>query len=164
MATDSSRKTLERLALFVATGFGSGCLPIAPGTWGSVIGVFYFIALTKTDSLLPGIFLGLVIAVLSAHLAEPSFDHKDPRQIVVDELACFPLAMLWLPVTFPYLAAAFVLFRILDVLKPPPIRSLQSLPGGWGIVADDVAAALAACAILHGFHWLTGLQGVALFL
>ncbi len=145
----------------VATGFGSGCLPVAPGTWGSLVGVLWFLALWKLGWLVPGIVAGLGISVLTASAGERHFACKDPPQVVVDELACFPLAMLGLPVTAGWLTAAFVLFRLFDVLKPEPANWVQRWPGGWGITADDVVAALYTCGVLHAIRWLAGLQAGA---
>ena len=161
MATDFTRRTLERVALVVATGFGAGCLPLAPGTWGSLVGVLWFLALWKLDWLVPGIAAGLVVSVVTAGVGERHFARKDPPQVVVDELACVPLAMLGLPVTISWLAAAFVLFRVFDVIKPQPANWVQRWPGGWGITADDVVAALYTCGALHAIHWLIGLQAGA---
>jgi len=159
VATDFTRKTLERLALVVATGFGSGCLPVAPGTWGSLVGVAWFLALWKLNLLVPGIVVGLAISVVTAGVGERHFARKDPPQVVVDELACFPLAMLGLPVTPVWIAAAFVLFRVFDVVKPQPAHWVQRWFGGWGITADDVVAALYTCGVLHAIRWVAGLQG-----
>ena len=159
MATDFTRKTCDRLALVIATGFGSGCLPVAPGTWGSLVGVLWFLALWKLDWLAPGIIAGLALSVVTAAAGERHFKRKDPPSVVVDELACFPLAMLGLPVTLLWIAAAFVLFRVFDVVKPQPAHWVQRWPGGWGITADDVVAALYTCGALHVIRWAIGLQG-----
>ncbi|HAM41724.1 MAG TPA: phosphatidylglycerophosphatase A [Candidatus Omnitrophica bacterium] len=159
MATDFTRKTLERLELLVATGFGSGCLPVAPGTWGSLVGVLWFLALWKLNCFVPGVIVGLALSIVTACVGERHFARKDPPQVVVDEMACFPLAMLGLPVTMSYLAVAFVIFRILDVVKPQPAHWVQRWPGGWGITADDVVAALYTCGALHAIRWVAGLQG-----
>ena len=137
----------------IATGFGSGCLPLAPGTWGSLVGVLWFLALWKLNWLVPGIIAGLVVSVVTAGVGERHFARKDPSQVVVDELACFPLAMLGLPVSLAWIAAAFVLFRAFDVVKPQPAHWVQRWPGGWGITADDVVAALYTCGVLHAVRW-----------
>jgi phosphatidylglycerophosphatase A len=149
------------VALLIATGFGSGYLPWAPGTWGTVVGVGFFLALWKLNALVPGIIGGLIVSVAVSPAGERYFGKKDPGQVVVDEVVCFPLAMLGVPVTAGYLLAAFVLFRLLDVVKPPPARQIQRLPGGWGITADDVIAALYACGVIHAVRWLIGLQAHA---
>lgn len=153
MDTGSSRKTPDRVALFVATGFGSGYLPFAPGTWGSLVGVAFFLALWKLDVLLLGIVAGLIAAVLAAPAGERRFGKKDPGQVVVDEVVCFPIAMLGLPVNVGWLVAAFLLFRFFDVVKPSPADAVQRWPGGWGIVADDVIAALYTCGLLNAARW-----------
>ncbi len=156
MATDSTRKISERLALVIATGFGSGCLPLAPGTWGSLVGVLWFLALWKLNWLVPGILVGLGLSVAAAGVGERHFGRKDPSQVVVDEMMCFPLAMLGLPVSLVWIAAAFVLFRLFDVVKPQPANWVQRWPGGWGITADDVVAALYTCGVLHAVRWVCG--------
>ncbi|MBM3890485.1 MAG: phosphatidylglycerophosphatase A [Verrucomicrobia bacterium] len=144
----------SKAALFVATGFGSGYLPIAPGTWGSIVGVGLFFALWKLNWLLPGTVVALLVSVVAGGVGERHFGRKDPSQVVIDEVACFPLAMLGLPVTPAWLAGAFVLYRFFDVIKPPPANWSQRLPGGWGITADDVFAGLYTCAALHVIRFL----------
>ncbi|MCX7826569.1 MAG: phosphatidylglycerophosphatase A [Verrucomicrobiae bacterium] len=145
---------LSKVALFVATGFGAGYLPIAPGTWGSVVGVGLFLVLWKMQWLLPGIAAALSVSVVTSGIGERHFGRKDPSQVVVDEIVCFPLAMLGLPVTPAWLAGAFVFYRIFDVIKPPPANWSQRLPGGWGVTADDLFAALYTCAALHAIRFL----------
>jgi phosphatidylglycerophosphatase A len=156
VATDSIRRICDRLALVIATGFGSGYLPVAPGTWGSLVGVLWFLMLWKLNWFLPGIVVGLALSVATAGAGERHFARKDPPQVVIDELVCFPIAMLGLPVTPLWIAEAFVFFRILDVVKPQPAHWVQRWPGGWGITADDVVAALYTCGMMHGLRWLGG--------
>ena len=114
-----------------------------------MVGVAFFLALWKLNALVPGIIAGLIVSVVVSPAGERYFGRKDPGQVVIDEIACFPLAMLGLPVTAGYLIAAFVLFRLFDVVKPPPARQIQRLPAGWGITADDVVATLYTCGVLH---------------
>ncbi len=133
------------LATILATGFGSGYSPFAPGTAGTIVAI-------PIAMLMPGgffaqaLFLAVVIklAVWSADAAAPAFGLKDPGQIVVDEIAGYLLAVAMLPAGWPLWVAGFVAFRLFDILKPPPCRRLEALPGGIGIVADDLMAGLYA--------------------
>jgi phosphatidylglycerophosphatase A len=152
----------ERLVKFVATGFGLGCLPKAPGTWGTIVGIGYAWAI----SLLPWhwqlliIAAGLMLAVWIAGLAETFYRRQDPQQVVIDEIAAFPVAVFfawnaqhW---TMLLVGAAFVFFRIADILKPFPARHSQRLGGGWGVVMDDVIAAVYAGGLVLGLRIVIG--------
>lgn len=135
----------------------------APGTWGSLAGLLYFTVgfanLAPAGNVLLSA-LGAWIAVGFCGEAETRLGRTDPGEIVLDEFVAMPLCFTgwqWLPETWPNWAvfvAGFGLFRLYDIVKPFGIRRLQRLPGGWGVVADDVAAALAACATLHLAGWL----------
>jgi len=145
---------LDRLALVIATVGGAGYSPVAPGTAGSLVAVaiLWLVPFSRPGLLIYFIAVTL-IGTWAAHRAEPLLGGHDPGAIVVDEVAGMTLAVLALPLTLPVLAVAFVLFRILDVVKPPPARGSQALPGGIGIVVDDLIAglyALAVIGILHG--------------
>lgn len=142
-----------------ALGFGSGLAPRAPGTFGTVPGVLLAAGLGVAGSgsatyLLATLALVLAGIPICARAGARLGRHDHPA-IVWDELASFPLVLLGLPTTAPWLLAGFLAFRLFDVLKPWPIRWLdRRLGGGLGVMADDVAAALAACAVLHGLRWL----------
>ena len=135
----------------------------APGTWGSLAGVIYFAAFYQRASvgaILVATAIGAYLAVAFCGEAEIRMRRKDPGAVVLDEFVAMPLCFLgWrlLPGGLPWwgiLLAGFLLFRFFDILKPLGIARLQSLPAGWGVVADDLAAALAACATLHVGAWL----------
>ena len=145
---------MNRLALLIATGFGSGWLRPAPGTWGSLVGFGYFFLLLKVPPALAASIAVAVIAlaVWSAGSAAEQLGRKDPGQVVIDEicavpLAAWPLAQLASAPWWLWLAA-FALWRIADIVKPAPARQLEALPGGWGIVADDLMSAVYAGAVL----------------
>jgi phosphatidylglycerophosphatase A len=149
----------NRFALWVATGFGVGRLPLAPGTWGTVVGVGYAGALALLSW--PWQFLvfvaGLGVAVWSAGVAEKALKRRDPPQVVIDEIVAFPLTLAvaaWTQQLTPLvIGAAFVFFRVTDILKPPPVRQSQRLPGGWGVVTDDVFAAVYAAIAVSVLQW-----------
>ena len=136
----------------------------APGTWGSAAGLLaYLVFLHRLPDiavlLLTVALLGLAAVVCGE--AEIRLRRADPGEVILDEFLAMPLCFLgwrllagqgW-PV-WGVLLAGFALFRAFDILKPPPIRGLQRLPAGWGVVADDAAAAVATCATLHLLAWL----------
>ena len=135
----------------------------APGTWGSLAGLLYFAVFfyrTSIGGILIASAIGAYLAVVFCGEAELRLRKKDPGEIILDEFIVMPLCFLgWrtLPTALPawaVLLAGFALFRFFDILKPLGISRLQSLPGGWGVVVDDVAAALAACATLHAGAWV----------
>ena len=136
----------EKLIKLLATGFGAGLAPVAPGTAGTLVGVLIcliFSPLHWLPRLLIVIFL-LVLAIYIAERAEQVYRKKDDQRIVIDEIAGFQVAMLPVAITGLHLLVGFVLFRIFDILKPFPLRDLQKMPGGLGIVLDDVAAGIYA--------------------
>jgi phosphatidylglycerophosphatase A len=137
--------------MFLATGGLVGRIPIAPGTFGSLIGIPIVYALNELNWRTALIALVLIVlgAVWVAQAAERLLDAKDPGCIVIDEIAGMCVTLLGLPLNLYTVAAGFFLFRLLDVIKPPPIRQIERrLAGGWGVVMDDVAAGAAAHLIL----------------
>lgn len=135
----------------------------APGTWGSLAGLLYFALCFQRatiGAILVASAIGGYLAVALCGEAEVRLRKQDPGEVVLDEVIAIPLCYLgwraWLHLAPPWVLflAGFALFRLFDIAKPLGIRRLQSLPGGWGVVADDLAAALAACATLHMAAWL----------
>lgn len=130
----------------------------APGTWGSVAGLLYFTLffydLGIFGTLLIG-GLGVYLAIAMCGEAEFRLGKRDPGEIVLDEFVAIPFCFLaWQPLMrvappWAIFLAGFALFRFFDILKPLGISKLQDLPDGWGVVADDVAAALATNLTLH---------------
>ena len=100
------------------------------------------------------VLLALVAGVWAAGVMETESGSRDPSEIVIDEVAGMWLALIGIPVTWPGLLAAFLLFRLFDVWKPGPIDRLQNLPGGWGVMMDDIAAG----AVAGGLVVLPGLM------
>lgn len=155
-----------------------GRLP-APGTWGSFAGWLYFVVVFLRFDDSPGELLaatvlislaGLYLAVALCGEAEFRLGVRDPGSVILDEFVATPLCFIGWPGLVAGLAgvrigsltagplivsvAGLLLFRLFDIRKPLGIFRLQDLPGGWGIVADDVAAALATCLVLHGVEWI----------
>jgi phosphatidylglycerophosphatase A len=141
----------------------------APGTWGSLAGVLFFLIcctpLSNVELLIAAALLGY-FAVGICGEAEIKIGRKDPSEVILDEVVAIPLCFLgWRMIAggsgflafIGLVGAAFALFRFYDIRKPWVINRLQELPGGWGIVVDDTAAALATCATLHLAHALWAL-------
>ena len=148
----------EKLITFLATGFGSGLSPVAPGTVGTLVGVLICLLCLPMPPILRLLFV-LTLLALSFYVAgqaEKIYQKKDDQRIVIDEIIGIQITMLPVAINVLNLFAAFVLFRIFDILKPFPVRNLQELPGGWGVVADDVGAGIYAGAIM----WLLMFFGV----
>lgn len=136
----------EKLIKLLATGFGAGLEPLAPGTAGTLVGVLICLVFSPLHwllRLLIVIFL-LVLAIYIAGRAEQVYQKKDDQRIVIDEIAGFQVAMLPIAITGLHLLVGFVLFRIFDIWKPFPLRNFQQFPGGWGVVADDIGAGVYA--------------------
>ena len=133
------------------TALGVGLFPVAPATMASLVALAVYAPLPMSgDS--PGFILLVAGALLIGPWACGSLvreDDPDPKRAVWDEVAGVWLTCLFLPKTLPWLAAAFVVFRVLDILKPWPIRRFERLPGGYGIMADDVAAGVVGAAALN---------------
>ena len=161
MTTPARTKTLW--AWLIATFFGIGLWPGGPGTWASLVtmGLWYFAARAvhsrPTALTLATLAVALVVMLVgtpAASIVEKESGKQDPGQVVVDEVAGQLTALLCVPVEFRHVLFAFALFRFFDILKPPPVRQLERLHGGLGIMVDDVAAgvyALLVGLIVH--HW-----------
>jgi phosphatidylglycerophosphatase A len=140
------QRAIDLSARVVATAFGSGYSPFAPGTAGSAVGVLLFwpLAASAWPWQLGACVLVLVVGVAAAGRVARSLGIEDPGLVVIDEVAGQWITLLGLPFTPAVAAAGFLLFRIMDVVKPWPARDLERLHGGWGIMADDVMAGVYA--------------------
>jgi phosphatidylglycerophosphatase A len=148
----------EKLITFLATGFGSGLVPVAPGTAGTLVGVLICL-LCLPMSWIVRLFFVLVLLALSFYVsgqAEKIYQKKDDQRIVIDEIIGLQITMLPVAINALNLCAGFVLFRIFDIFKPFPVRNLQELPGGWGVVSDDVGAGIYAGFVM----WLLKFGGI----
>ena len=137
----------------IATGFGSGYAPIAPGTAGAMLGCLLLWGanlLFETTSfsyfhiglLIISIFTTLIGAWATKQLQEEW--GEDPSKVVIDEIVGVWVAMIWIPFSWQTLLAGFCLFRLFDIWKPLGIRRLEAIPNGWGVMLDDVAAGIYA--------------------
>ena len=134
-----------------ATFFGTGFLPLVPGTWGSAAGVGVFLAVVASGAS-PFLVLCVitVIAFLTCGKAETVFSRKDPKCVVIDEVAGMMLSLMWLPFyNLKVFVLAFVLFRALDTVKIFPGNWIQDRHGAFGIIGDDIVAAVYANLILQ---------------
>lgn len=146
---------MNRLALFVATGGYVGYVPIAPGTFGSALGLGLLWGMrTVGDGRLEVLVIVLVLAlgVWSGTVAERHAGRTDPGIVVIDEVAGMLMTMMLIPLTAISALAGFLVFRALDILKPWPARRLEGLPGGFGIMADDAMAAVYGNLVMHGLR------------
>jgi phosphatidylglycerophosphatase A len=153
-----ARASASRIATLIATGLGSGYSPFAPGTAGSAVGALFLLPFVGTGAWPLAVAIVILFAVgvwASGHVAAHA-GLKDPGIVVVDEVIGMWISVLGLPLTLPIVLAGFVLFRIFDVVKPPPARQFEALPGGYGIVCDDVMAGIYANLVLRAALWLWG--------
>lgn len=144
------RNELDRLVRAVVTGFGVGYLPLAPGTWGSLeavllVWVVHWLLPAHEMMVLASLLVVLTLPAifLSARFSRSESD-PDPSEIVIDEILGQILCLLWVPVSIVSLVVGFSMFRFFDIVKPFPARRSEKLPGGIGIVCDDLIAGLYA--------------------
>ncbi len=146
----------QKLILFFATGGGVGFLPGAPGTCGTAVGVLLYWAVGNFPPwhYLLFTFIFSLFSVWVAGLAENIFGEHDSQKIVIDEIAGYLVTMLFLPFSWKYAIAGFVIFRLFDILKPWPICLIdQKWKGGWGVVGDDLLAGIFGCLVMQGVVW-----------
>jgi phosphatidylglycerophosphatase A len=151
----------DRLIKFLATGFGVGLFPIAPGTVGSIVGVVFWWGLNHIHSpWLAGLvlFLSILFAVWCSGEAAEIMHHPDPSSVVIDEIVAMPIVLIGLGAHRWHVVVGFAMFRLFDIWKPTPCREAQNFTGGIGIVLDDLLAAIYACAATHGVVWLVSLM------
>ena len=153
VSPNRSRQRLSEIPLLtrcVATGFFSGYAPIAPGTAGSAAALLFFLIppFGQSAVLVPVTVVMFLLGAAAAGAAEKKLGH-DPSPVTIDEVVGMWASLWFLPHTPVYIAAAFLLFRIFDIIKPFPARYFYTRPGGWNIMLDDVMAALYTNLILQ---------------
>jgi phosphatidylglycerophosphatase A len=151
--------TRRTVPLALATVFGVGYVPIAPGTFGSAVGLLVWWPLHSAPA---GVQAAAIVALFvigswSGSVAERQFARTDPSHVVIDELMGMLIALFLIPVGWPGAIAAFLLFRVADVIKPFPANRLEHLPGGLGIMADDAMAAVYVNLVLRAALKATGI-------
>jgi phosphatidylglycerophosphatase A len=155
--------SLRRLGVFIATCAHVGYAPVAPGTFGSAVGLLVYYLVRRQES--AGVELGVIAAVVviglwSATEAEHHFGGIDPGPVVIDEVIGMLITLALHPVNVAGAIVGFLIFRVLDVVKPWPARRLEHLPGGFGVVLDDVMAGVYGNLLIWGLvrllpEWLT---------
>ena len=143
-------------ATVTATFFGIGRVRPGPGTWGSAAAALLWYALAhtlvpnqRTPTVISLAALVTLIGIPAATRVARACSKKDPQFVVIDEVAGQLIALIAVPLAWKTFLAGFILFRVFDILKPPPVRQLEKLPEGTGIVLDDVAAGLYALAVMQ---------------
>ena len=143
---------------FIATGFYTGYSPYAPGTVGSLAAsLFYaqmenFFPYSFRIFLVFFLFIGFFLGVWSSSLYAEIVDREDPPEVVIDEWIGQMIGFLLVPFEPIYVLWGFLFFRIFDILKPPPIRSVERFPKGWGIMLDDAIAGGYTAILLYLLH------------
>lgn len=152
----NSRSKAPLWATLVATFFGAGRLKPGPGTWGSLATVIVWAlvsscipAASRTWSTIAAASAITLIGIPAATLVARASAAKDPQFVVIDEVAGQLVALIAVPLAWKTFLAGFILFRVFDIWKPFPIRRLERLPEGTGIMVDDLGAGFYALAIMH---------------
>lgn len=145
---------MRLVARFIATGAYTGYAPYVPGTVGTIPGValapVFAVLCAKSATLyVAALFAAIAVAIWSASSVVAEEGLSDPQIVVVDEVVGYLVSMAFIPISARALFAAFVAFRIFDIVKPPPGRRLEYLPRGYGVVADDLWAGLLAQAVMR---------------
>ena len=148
---------MRKIAFFIWTAGFAGLVPVAPGTAGSVVGLVLLILVRAAkNDWIEALVLVVVVVVgtWSASVAERHYRREDPGEVVVDEVAGMMLTLLWLPSGWiPFLIGCLA-FRFFDIVKPFPARLAERMPGGWGVMADDLVAGLYGYASVWTALWL----------
>ena len=145
---------MKTFAKWLAMLGPAGLSPVAPATAGSAVitAIAYFVPVVPLPVWLALLVVGTLIAVWASGVAEEELGH-DAKPICIDEAVGQTITLLFVPHTIAAFATAFVLFRIFDVIKPLGARQIQDLPGGWGVVMDDVIAGIVACGAFHALRY-----------
>lgn len=149
--------TVSRLAHVLATWFGCGLVPKAPGTAGSLGAIPLYLLVVREGRL--GVAVAAVavtaVGIWASTIVARDLGTEDPQRVVIDEVAGMLVTMLPAAgASWQAIVAGFVLFRLFDVIKPWPVRRLEALPEGWGIVLDDVAAGVLGAAVMAGLRFV----------
>jgi len=158
---------MRKFFILLGTVGGTGYIPILPGTAGTGIGVIIYLIFSKISKIFPGPFLEplsyliILLVFIGAGVwisgkCNQYFKGNDNSSIVIDEVGGFLITMFALPFSMRFLLLGFILFRTFDITKPFKIEKIQKLPGGWGIMADDIAAGILANLVLQASRMMLG--------
>jgi phosphatidylglycerophosphatase A len=152
----TSQARRNRVAVALASFGYVGFAPAAPGTVGSAAAFLLFVPLRLAA--VPGLELAAAVVlffagVWAAHVTEASLGVEDPGLVVIDEVVGMLVSLLWLPLSWAVCLAAFLAFRVFDIVKPWPTKRFERLRGGWGIMADDVMAGVYANLVVQLLAW-----------
>ncbi len=153
----------RKILCLLATYFNIGKFPKAPGTVATIATIPIWFLLWHAGPVIYMIVTLLLfpLGVMAAHAYETYSQTHDAKEIVIDEVVGFLITMTWLPLTWQSLVLGFIIFRFLDIVKPPPIRQLdRKVPGGLGVMIDDVAAGLIGSLIMQTIYTQTSWLGV----
>ena len=147
-------KIVKFVSLAIATVFGIGYVPVAPGTFGSIAGLLLWMVLPASTVVQAAAIVALlVVGSLAGNVAEHHFGRTDPRQVIIDEVMGMLITLFLNPVASKGAFVGFLFFRATDVIKPYPANRLERLPGGIGVMADDAMAAIYANLALRISIW-----------
>jgi phosphatidylglycerophosphatase A len=155
--TDSSRRAAARLGLAIATCGYLGFVPIAPGTFGSAAGLALFLLLAHAGSIVLYVAVAVLLFALGvwgASVAERELGRIDPGPVVIDEVVGILITLAFLDVTLTGAVVGFLVFRVLDVVKPWPSSRFEQLHGGLGVMADDAMAAVYGNLVMRALLWV----------
>ncbi len=151
--------TRDRLVIAASSSLGLGLIPFAPGTWGTLGAIPIWWALSGRGALL-WIAVTLAVALFAiwiSTLAEPLYGAHDVSAIVIDEVAGMLVCVMFIPFTPVTAVVGFVVFRVFDIVKPPPVSWFdKNVSGGLGVVVDDLVAGAMGLAVMHGLRVLLG--------
>lgn len=153
----------KKILLLIATYFQIGKFPKAPGTVATLATIPLWWALSQTGPILYMIITLILfpVGVIAAQAYEAQSDTHDSKEIVIDEVVGFLITMTWLPMTWQSVVFGFAIFRFLDIVKPPPIRQLdRKVPGGLGVMLDDVVAGIIGSVLMQLIYTQTNWLGV----
>ena len=148
---------MSKLEKILASFFYVGFVPIIPGTFGSLAAfALYFplLYLNRWPAYVAAVVVVSAVGIWATGRAEKDSGVTDPSFAVIDEVAGQLITLFLVPFSWIHIAAGFVLFRLLDIIKPFPARRAESLHGGWGIMTDDIIAGVYGCLLLHFALWI----------
>ncbi len=145
----------KAVIIFIAQGAYAGRFPVAPGTAGTLIGVLIYLWMRTISpaAYLAICFIVIMIGIWVADRAESLLGRKDSPSIVIDEIVGYLVAMFMVPRSWEFIFTGFLLFRVFDIIKPYPLKRLQNIHGGIGVMADDIGAGVYTNLVLEAVRF-----------